>query len=286
VSSTRDRRPSAAILLVVALALIGLSQSWLEAHPLPREPGHRLLYLPNGRFLQVASLGYPTFVADLLYLWSIQHYGSVRTGDRFQYLEHIYSEVIARLDPDFVEPYLVGALILVAEKGDVEAGLRLLDQGMEANPEEWILPYEAGFWAYDTARDYDRAAAYFKRAMEIPGAPPSTRRLYAEMHNKKGDKETSLALWRQVLEGATDPRVLAIAANHVHDLALEVDLMRLTAAVDAYRQQHGANPASLAALVAAGLLSTVPADPDGDNYRYDRGTGTVSAASSFKLRRR
>jgi tetratricopeptide (TPR) repeat protein len=285
VSRKRRTRP-AVVLLLVALGLVAVSQYWLSTRPPPTDPVGRLLYLPNGRFLRVASLGYPTFLADLIYLWSIQHYGTYREQDRFLYLEKVYGEVIAQLDPRYVDPYLVGALILVIEKGDVQAGLRLLDQGMEANPDEWILPYEAGFWAYDTAKDYDLAARYFHRAMQIPGAPPSTRRLYAEMFNKRGDKETSLALWREVLETAEDQKVRAIATNHVHDLTLETDLQRLQAAIAAFRLATGTNPPELVSLVRAGHLHEVPLDPDGNSYEYDPGTGEVRPMAQFRLRRR
>jgi tetratricopeptide (TPR) repeat protein len=282
----RRRTRPAVVLLLLALGLVAVSQYVLSTRPPQKDPAGRLLYLPNGRFLRVASLGYPTFLADLIYLWSIQHYGTYREQDRFLYLEKVYGEVIAGLDPRYVEPYLIGALILVVEKRDVQAGLRLLDQGMEANPDEWILPYEAGFWAYDTASDYDLAARYFKRTMEIPGAPPSARRLYAEMFNKQGDKETSLALWREVLESAGDQKVLAIAANHVHDLTLETDLMRIQAAIDAFRQAAGANPPELASLVRTGHLQEVPLDPDGNSYEYDSRTGEVRPVVQFRLRRR
>jgi tetratricopeptide (TPR) repeat protein len=281
----RRTRP-AVVLLLVALGIVVISQYWLSIRPLPTDPAGRLLYLPNGRFLRVASLGYPTFLADLIYLWSIQHYGTYREQDRFLYLEKVYGEVIAQLDPRYVDPYLVGALILVVEKGDVQAGLRLLDQGMEANPDEWILPYEAGFWAYDTAKDYELAARYFHQATQIPGAPPSTRRLHAEMFNKRGDKKTSLALWREVLETAEDQKVLAIAANHVHDLTLETDLGRLQEAIAAFRRARGVNPPELASLARAGILDEVPADPDGNSYEYDPRTGEVRPVIQFRLRRR
>jgi tetratricopeptide (TPR) repeat protein len=274
------------VLTALAVGLLVSAQIWLTVHPLRADPAERLLYLPNGRFLRVAALGYPTFLADLIYLWSIQHYGTYREADRFTYLEHVYGEVIARLDPRYVDPYLIGSLIMVVEKQDVSAGLRLLEQGMEANPDEWILPYEAGFWAYDTARDYELAAGYFRRAMEIPGAPASVRRLHAEMFNKRGDKKKSLALWQEVLDTAEDEKVRAIAANHVHDLTLEIDLKRLENAIAAYLRKNGAYPPELASLVRNGLLEAVPVDPDGNSYRYDWHTGEVSPVVHFRLRRR
>ena len=33
-------------------------------------------------------------------------------AERFKYLEHIYTNVISELDPLYVDPYLVGAMIL------------------------------------------------------------------------------------------------------------------------------------------------------------------------------
>ena len=148
----------------------------------------------------------------MIYLWSIQFYGGYSDRmDRFGYLNHIYGQVITGLDPRYVDPYLVGALILVVEKKDVKAALELLDQGIAANPDAWLMPYEAGFWAYDTAHDFDRAAEYFRRTLEIPGAPASTRRLHAGMLEKKGDKATSLLLWSGILEDAGEDRVRATA---------------------------------------------------------------------------
>jgi len=281
----RSRPSRPALIAALAVAMIGLSQTWLVAHPLQRDPAGRLLYLPNGRFLRLAALGHPTLLADLIYLWSIQYYGAYRGADRFAFLDHVYGSVIARLDPRYVDPYLIGALIMVLEKQDLEAGLRLLDQGMAANPDEWILPYEAGFFAYDIGHDYPRAAAYFERALSIPGAPASVRRLHAEMFNRHGDKERSLALWREVLRDA-DPKIAAVAANHVHDLAIEVDCARLGGALAVWRERHGRWPPALDTLVADGLLASEPLDPDGRPYFYDPASGSVTSATPFRLRRR
>ena len=274
------------VLLLAALVMVAGSQVQLLAHPLEQDPGRRLLYLPNGQFLKVASLGYPTFVADVIYLWSIQFYGGYDSrAERFQYLDHVFRDVIPGVDPRFVDPYLVGALIMVVEKNDVDGALELLDQGIAANPENWLMPYEAGFWAYDTAGDFARAEEYFRLAMEIPGAPPSTSRLHAAMINKKGDKVTSLALWQEILADASDEGVLAVAANHVHDLAIDVYLLRLSAAAVLFQARHGRPPRTPDELVAGGFLSAVPMSPDDKPYIFDEATGEPASTSPFNLRR-
>src|SRR5258706_735013 len=106
---------------------------------------HPLLYLPSGRYLKVMALGYDTLLADALYLWSIQYYSNYDIKDRYQNLSHIYEDVITELDPHFLDPYLTGALIMTSEARQPSMALRLLDKGVRANPDQWIVPFEAGF---------------------------------------------------------------------------------------------------------------------------------------------
>jgi tetratricopeptide (TPR) repeat protein len=271
--------------LLVPVGAAAFSSSRLQAMgAAPR--GAQVLYLPSGKYLKVTSLGFPEVMADLIYIWSIQYYSNYEIADRFKYLEHIYGGVISELDPAYIDPYLIGSLIMSTEAGDHEMALRLLDKGMAANPQEWILPFEAGFTCYNLLHDYTRAARYFEKAVAIPGAPGVIRRLRAEMYNKSGDKRSSLEYWREVLAGADNDYVRDVASRHVHDLAIEVDLESLRAAVGGWREKAGSNPPDLEALVRAGLIAGLPSDPEGKPYLYDRLTGEVTSQSRFSLRRK
>ena len=126
------------------------------------------LYLPSGKYLKITSFGFPED-ADLIYIWSIQYYSHQDAAERFKYLEHIYTNVISELDPLYVDPYLVGAMIMSMEANDDEMALWLLDKGIAANPDEWILAFNAGL-CYDRLKDYPRAVHYFELAVESPGA--------------------------------------------------------------------------------------------------------------------
>src|SRR5881296_4490473 len=99
---------------------------------------HPLLYLPSGKFLKVMALGFDGLLADVLYLWSIQYYANYDIRDRYNYLEQIYDQVITELDPHYLDPYLVGALIMTAEARNPEMALRLLDKAVSANPDQWL----------------------------------------------------------------------------------------------------------------------------------------------------
>lgn len=236
---------------------------------------HPLLYLPSGKFLKVMALGFDGLLADVLYLWSIQYYGNYDIKDRFDYLERIYEQVITELDPHYLDPYLVGALIMTAEARKPEMALKLLDKGVRANPDQWIMPFEAGFLCYNDLHDYRRAAVYFEMAMRVPGVHPLVHRFQAEMYNRAGDKRTSLKEWLEIYKTTTDPYVRGVAWNHVHDLKVDVDLADLKDAVSRFRDKEERAPRRLQEIVASGLLQALPRDPENGDYLYDPWSGEV-----------
>ncbi|MEE9217920.1 MAG: hypothetical protein V3U98_02535 [Acidobacteriota bacterium] len=273
-------------LLVALLGTGAWAQAILERWQSGREIGGQLMYLPNGRYLKVASLGYAPLLADLIYLWSIQYYGAYDREVRYDIVEHVYVNVIGELDPLYSDAFLLGSLILSVEAQAPERALAILDAGMERNPDDWILPFEAGFVAYNQLGDFERAARYYQRCATIPGAHPVARRYHAEMFNKMGDRETSYAKWLEVYETAEDDFVRDVAYTHVHDLRIEIDVEALQVAVEIYRENHGRYPAGLRALVGAGLIQEVAVDPEGEPYTYNPSTGEVGSRSKYRLWRR
>ena len=280
--------PRARVALVLALcaATAGGAALQLDRARAGRAPGYHLLYLPSGKYLRAITFGYNSLAADLIYIWSIQYYSNYQIADRYEYLDQIYRRVIAELDPTYIDPYLVGSLIMSVEANRDDLALRLLDEGIARNPREWILPFEAGFLCYNRLRDYQRARAYFEKAVQIPGAPSVTKRLYAEMFDRIGDKRTSLRYWSEIHDAADTEYVRHVSWLHVHDLAIDVDLEDLSRALEAYRRRFESLPARLHGLVEAGILPSLPRDPEGHDYLYDPRTGQVRCQSRQLLGRR
>ncbi len=275
---------AALLVLVAAIALASFSRERLVA--IEGDLGGTrkdLLYLPNGKHLRAMSLGHASLAADLVYLWAIQYYSDYGRKDRLRFVEHVFGNVIADLDPHYVDPYWLGAMILTVEGGDLEAGLRLLDKGFANNPTSWILPYLAGFECY-RVHQYDRAAAYFDEAGRAPGAPALALRMKAGVLARKGDLRESLREWEEVLR---DPRgdsaSRAIAERQIRDLTIRIDLGEIAAAVAAFGERHGRYPRSLEEAARAGALAKVPLDPDGQPYLYDPATGKVASRAGGVL---
>lgn len=273
------RRLAILAILLAFGATAASTEQLLHARAAGRPAGSHLLYLPSGKYLRALAPGYPEVLADVIYLWSIQFYADFEGAERAKYLEHIYAGVITELDPHYQDPYLIGALIMSQEAGDVEMALRLLDKGIQANPGDWLLAFEAGFYCYDSLHDYGRATRYFERAMKVPGAHPLVKRLHAEMYNKMGDKRTSLAYWLDIYRSAGDEYVRTVSFRHVHDLKIAVDLETLEKAIETYRSRDGRLPPDLESLVASGILRSLPLDPEGASYQYNRNTGQVRSVA-------
>jgi len=259
------------------------SGSALERRQPVRAAADELLYLPNGKHLRVMSLGQAPLLADAIYIWAIQYYSDYERKDRYRYVEHVFGDVIAELDPHYVDAYWLGALIMTVEAQDLEAGLRLLDKGIEKNPDEWILPYLAGWESYH-ARDYRRAAAYFAQAARVPGAPAAVRRMRAGVLSRAGDLRLALRLWEEVRsDPASDAASVAIAKRQVRALRARIELQSLQSAVERFRAENSRFPASLEELRARGYIREVPRDPQDREYAYDPRTGRVSSAAGRVL---
>jgi tetratricopeptide (TPR) repeat protein len=270
------------LFLVVAFCA-GSARARLGGIDAGRRGTEELLYMPNGKYLKAVSLGHAPLVADFVYLWAIQYYSNYDREDRYRYVEHVFGDVIAELDPKFIDPYWLGAIILTTEAKDVDAGLRLLDKGFANNPSAWLLPFLAG-WECDRVKRFDEAAEYFDRAAKAPGAPPDLFRLKAGMTALTGNLRAAIARWKDVLD---DPRndegARAIATRQIRALTVRADTQDLETAIATYRERNGRPPRSLEDLVGAGILRSLPQDPDGNAYVFDPSSGTVSSTASRVL---
>jgi tetratricopeptide (TPR) repeat protein len=242
-----------------------------------------LLYLPNGRHLRAASLGHSSLAADLVYLWAIQYYSNYQRADRYRYVEHVFGNVISELDPYYEDAYSLGALILIVEAGDLEAGLRLLEKGMAENPDNWILPYLAGWECYRAGR-YERAARYMDLAAANPAAPPVIARNRAGFVARSGDLRAAYRMWKELHDDPdSDANTRTVAERQMRDLHIRIHIDDLAHGVALFRERSGRLPASLEELIDAGVLVELPVDPDGNPYLYDARTGTVESSAGRVL---
>ena len=252
----------------------------LEMEQIPRQkvPGSSIIYIPSGKYLKYATFGYSSLLADLIYIWAIQYYSDYSIEDRFDYLDRIFS-IISELDPQYLDPYEIGAVIATYEARDPDLALKILDRGLEKNPKQWIFPFEAGHYAQMVKKDYKLAQKYYEKAMNIEGAPPLAKRLYANAAFKAMDFKTSWQTWWEIYSTADDERIKKIASNHLYQVKAAMDIRVIEQAIRIYKKRYRHFPRSLSQLVTTGLLKFVPRDFDDKEYLYNPQTGEVKAAT-------
>ena len=238
--------------------------------------------------MKMMSLGYRNLCADLLFLWSIQRYDWYNRSVRWDYLEHTF-DVITDLDPKYQDAYIVGALFaFMGLKWDVIYGIE--DKGIRLNPENYIIPYDAGCTALFSEKNYDRAVKYLRMALDRNPQHPFLQTLLAMAYRFAGDPDSSLAFWRGIYQRYKDQSspeanyYRGSAGRHIWDILIDRDRQRVRIAVEAYRGRRGEAPPSLRSLVLEGLLPEIPLDPAGKRYDYDSATGEITCTSPFDVK--
>jgi hypothetical protein len=243
-------------------ALIALQVSltpWQQAE----KKFEQLMYLPNGEYLKIASLGYRELIADLLWLQAIQVMGDKKVSDENGRWLYRALDTITTLDPKFVRAYEAGGLALTTLVVLPQESNRLMEKGMVHNPTEWKLPFLIGINYYYELYDDAKAAEYISQASRLPGAPSTVATLAANLFVSAHSPQQAVDLLADMYRNTTDE-----SAKHMLEIRLKIvmterDLHLLEGAVDRYRKLKGSNPAKLDELVSAGILSALPVEPSG-----------------------
>jgi hypothetical protein len=238
----------------------------------------RLLYLPDGEYLKLASLGYRELIADLLWIQSIQVMGEKKVSEASGRWLYRALDIITTLDPKFVRAYEGGGLALTTLVVLPEESNQLLMKGMRHNPSEWKLPFLIGINYYYELYDDAKAAEYMSRASRLPGAPSTLATLAANLYVSAHSPQHAVDLLKTLYEEATDESAKKLLEIRLKIVLTERDLHVLEQAIDRYRTQNGRYPPRLETLVEAGLLATLPTEPSGGRYLYDAQTGGVSSS--------
>jgi hypothetical protein len=255
-------------ILLVAIAAL---QQRIDAQTSTIAKEQEELLVRSGRVAKNLSLGYDSLLADVYWTRAVQYYGGRvgLPGATFDLLWPLL-DVTTTLDSHLMPAYRFGAIFL-SEQGEVGAGrpdlaIELVKRGIAANPGEWRLQTDLGFLYYWRVRDYKNAAAAYWQASKNPAAPVWAKLMAARIAQKGGSIETSRMIWSELYESTKDPNVKKIAAQQLLSLKAQDDQAHLDKLAAEYAKRFGHDPASIQDMVAAGLLTGVPADPAGFAY--------------------
>jgi hypothetical protein len=184
----------------------------------PRRRVEKLLYLPSGRFLKTAVLGYGNLVADYYWFQTIGYFGGHYLADqKYPWLAHILN-LVTDLDPRFGVVYSFGGVVLALEAQQVDESIALLEKGMVNLPGNWKLPFYAGFNYFYFKGDLSRAAPLIERAATLPGHPEYLPRLAATLYARAGRVGDAIAFLETVMKSVDDERLRENIRQKIEDL--------------------------------------------------------------------
>lgn len=245
-------------------------------------------------FLQTLTMGFDSLMADLLWLQLIQYYGAASVEKVAPTHLYQYFDTITSLDPDFEDAYILSGYLLNETPKEKEQALKIMQKGEKNNPKSWLIVTQLGFYYYLYVKDTQKAADTFARAASLPGAPESLSGLAAQLYKRSNQLERcqlSVKLWQNNVQAAPSPELKQRAEQHLIETVIYCDLLALRKALQDYLKQADARwqdalkqaklkkqpppkapatapPATLQALVQAGLINRVPQDPFKRAYVY------------------
>ncbi len=249
----------------------------------------RLLYVTSGRVIERVALSYDAVLADAYWIRALQHYGHehLKPEESKTYaLLYPLLDLTTTLDPHFVVAYRFGAHFLAEPRpdgaGHPDLAIALLKKGIAVTPDKWDYYHDIGFVYYWNLHDYARAAEWFKRGGERPGAPWWLKTYAAVMLARGGDRQASRFMWQQLTQSES-PWLRAASQRRLMQLdALDqIDLLQAASAGFTMRTGHHAR--SWEQLVASGAVRGVPLDPSGTPYMLDAATGDVGLGPESSL---
>jgi hypothetical protein len=270
------RSPIAGLLLLALPA--GIISLWqlqqrIDAQRAELHQERDELVLSSGKLLQAMSLEYAPLMADIYWTRAVQYYGDKRAHEdpNFDLLWPLL-DITTTLDPQLLVAYRFGSMFLseppARGAGRPDLGVRLVERGIQANPEYWRLYEDLGFIYYFNEKDYSKASAAFLEGSKRPHALVWMKILAATVAEKGESRETSVFLWNELYNSATDPQIKKNALMHLQLLRAQTDCEHLDAIADEYKKRTGRRPKNLRELIGEGLLPGAPVDPLGHAYVF------------------
>ena len=179
------------------------------------------------------------------------------------------------LDPQFLEPYYYGALILPDIDGN--EAIALLNQGIAANPKQWKLYQHLGYIHWQR-REYQKAGEIYEAGAKLPGAPAWMFAMGARMKAEGGAGEAAREMYAHLYETSDDVYLKGMVERQLMQLDSVDERAKIRQVLSAYAKSTGRCAASWKEVAPAmrGMrvrldASGAPTDPSNTPYRLITG---------------
>lgn len=281
--------------LIVLLMAASISvQAARDAKWSPFVPPNPTLWLNSGPAATKLALGFTNLVADSYWIRSVVYYGGRLHENRerpdappvgFDALFPLL-DLVTSLDPHFKVAYRFGAIFLTEAypngPGRPDLAIQLLQRGIDRDNGRWEYFHDIGFVYYWWLHDYQKAADWFLRGSERPGAAEWLKPLAATTLATGGQRSTSRQLWSELLKSD-----MSFIHRQAEIRLLQLDaidmITELTPVLQRFINREHRIPNSWQELAQAEHLARVPADPTGVPFVFDPKVGHIDVSRKSTL---
>ena len=290
-STSLDGRPRigpALAIIAVLMAAVVAVQVVRDRGWTPYAPEDSVLWLRSGEAARRLALSFDDIVADTYWIRAVIYYGGQRRTEARRSYEELYPllDLVTSLDPHFKVAYRFGALFLSEPlpggPGRTDQAVALLQRGIERDFRKWEYFHDIGFIYYWWVRDYAKAADWFLRGSEEPGAAGWLKPLAATTLATGGSRETSRQLWRQLLDSDME-YIKGQAELRLQQLDAMDTIAELTLVLQRFIAREHRTPNSWEELAQAERLPRVPTDPTGVRFVFDPKVGHIDVSRKSSL---
>ena len=259
----------------------------------PFVPPNPTMWLQSGSLADRIFLGYKSLVADVYWMRAVVYYGSKRKQNleateqgkaatvNYDLLFPLL-DLVTTLDPHFKVAYRFGAIFMSeaypAGPGRPDLAVELLQRGIERDDGRWEYFEDVGFVYYWWVKDYKKAADWFARGSQRPGAPAWLAPLAATTLASGGDRQSSRMLWMQMLNSDVE-WLQRHAGRRLQQLDAMDQIDDFNDRVAQFTKREGKRPTDWRQL---GLPGN-PVDPTGTPYAVNPKTGLIDLGPTSLL---
>jgi len=223
----------------------------------------------SSSMLDKMSLGYQELMADIYWVRALQYFGGKDLDEQSPELLYHYFNIIADLDPKFINAYRFGGAFLAEPPpyglGNFELGVKVFEKGRENNPDNFRLPLEEAFLYYLYPKDYAKAAELFEVAGSKPGVSgvrkASIDGMAAAAHAQGGDRKNSRKIWEIIYETSPSEGRRNFALRNLKEIQTMDIEDNLTTALREYKERFGKIPEGVQEIADTGIIKAVPPSP-------------------------
>ena len=295
-----DPRPSNRRLYIAIAVLLAISvsvQAVRDRGWAPFVPPNPTLWMQSGAMTGKLALGFRNLAADVYWIRAVVYYGGKRqmsageqtASERAANFDLLYPllDLVTSLDPHFKVAYRFGAIFLTEAypngPGRPDLAIKLLERGIANDSGRWEYMEDIGFVYYWWVRDFQRAAEWFKRAGEQPGAPTWLAPLAATTLAEGGDRRSSRFLWTQILQNTDIEWLRGNSVKRLQQLDAMDTIDELNRRASRFMAREHRPPRDWGELSAAERLSGIPLDPTGMPYVLEVSSGRIDIDRNSSL---